>query len=269
MTTNASTQATNGKDEVFTPTVRSSYRFFNSNSEIDKTSMSFSFWNSLLKITINPIIVKEGSANKVDTDNHVDIYLSPSKATMLLHCIRTFRQNPDAYKNIGVNTNKGIIYIANSEQMYGHGAPAIVINLINNETGAQEAEAAYEFNTLDAYGIANYGGGSDFERYTGYSKDFEMDQFEQLLESFIAASTNAIAATIMDTNKYNEARMFSFIKDARDKLGIPKNTSGGGYNRSSWFNNNGGNGTVSANSPKTTDTSSYDDVVNDIASIMD
>lgn len=270
MTTTANANAqNNGKDEVFTPTIRSSYRFFNSESDIDKTSMSFNFWNGLLKITINPIIVKEGSANKVDNDNHVDIYLSPAKASMLLHTVRQFRANPDAYKNIGVSTNKGAILIGNGNVMFGHGNPVILIYLIDNETGAKKAEAAYEFNTHDSFGIANYGGGSDFERYTGYSNDIEMDQFETLLESFIQASTNAIAATIMDTNKYNDARMFSFIKDAREKLGIPKSTGGGYSNRSSFFNNNSGNGTVSSNSPRNNDTSSYDDVINDIASIMD
>jgi len=269
MTTNTQATNNNGKDEVFTPTVSSSYRFFNSNSQIDKTSLSFSFWNNLLKITINPIIVKEGSANKVDNDNHVDIYLSSAKAAMFLQFIRTFRQNPDAYQNIGVSTNKGAIMIANSKVMFGHGNPAILIYLVNNETGEKLAEAAYEFNTMDAYGIANYTGGSNFERYTGYADDFELDQFERLLECFLNASTKAYAASYMDANKFNDARMFSFIKDARDKLGIPK-TSGSGYsNHSSWFNNNGGSGTVSASSPKTNDTSSYDDVVNEIASIMD
>ena len=65
-------QNNNGNDEVFTPTVRSSYRFFNSDSSVDNTTMSFNYWNSLLKISMNPIIVKEGSANKVDNDNHID-----------------------------------------------------------------------------------------------------------------------------------------------------------------------------------------------------
>ena len=112
MTTNNNNQNQNANNEVFTPSTRSAYRFFNSASSVDNTSLSFTYWNSLLKITMNPIIVQEGSANKVDTNNHIDIYLSPSKAQMFLHCIRLFRQNPDAYQNIAVNTNKGIIFIA-------------------------------------------------------------------------------------------------------------------------------------------------------------
>ena len=263
-------QNNNGNDEVFTPTVRSSYRFFNSDSSVDNTTMSFNYWNSLLKISINPIIVKEGSANKVDTDNHVDIYLSPSKAKMLLYCVQQYKQNPDAYNNIGVNTNKGIIYIANGQKMFGHGGTCIVINLIDNETGEKKAEAAYEFNTKDIYAITDYMGGSDFGKDTSYADNLEFDMFENLLIQFINASTNAIAATIMDVNKYNEARTFSFIKDVRDKLCISKNEGKSGSNRSSWFSNNNGNGSsVSSDSPKNNNTSSYEDVMNDIASIMD
>ena len=106
---------TNNQSDVFTPTVRSAYKFFNSNSSVDNTVMSFNYWNSLLKITMNPIIVKEGSANKVDTDNHVDIYLSPSKARMFLHCIQEFRKNPDAYKG-NVSHIAEIIRIATTGQ---------------------------------------------------------------------------------------------------------------------------------------------------------
>lgn len=270
MNNNFNNQNNNGGNEVFTPTTRSAYRFFNSNSSIDNTTMSFNFWNTLLKITMNPIIVKEGSANKVDTDNHVDIYLSPSKAQMLLHCVREFRKNPDAYTNIGVNTNKGIIFIANGDKMFGHGGVCIVINLINNETGEKEAEAAYEFN-CDTYAITDYMGGSDFSKDTSYANSLELDMFENLLVQFINAYTNAVASSIMEANKFNDARQFSFIKDVRDKLGISKNDGGSkNYNRSSWFNNNGNNSSsVSSESSKNNNSSTYEDVMNDIASIMD
>lgn len=266
MNSNNQNQNNNGGNETFTPTVRSAYRFFNSVSEIDKTTMSFNFWNTLLKITMNPIIVKEGSANKVDTDNHVDIFLSPSKAQMLLHCVREFRKNPDNYTNIGVPTNKGIIFIANGDKMFNRGGVCIVINLINNDTGEVEAEAAYEFNT-DVYAVTDYMGGNDFGKDTSYANNLELDMFENLLVQFINAYTNAVASSIMDANKYNDARQFSFIKDVREKLGIKKEGKGG--NRSSWFNNNNGNSSsVSSDSPKS-NSSTYEDVLEDIGSLMD
>lgn len=258
-------------NEVFTPSTRSAYKFFNSNSSVDNTALSFTFWNCLLKISMNPIIVQEGSANKVDTNNHVDIYLSPAKAQMLLHCIKTFRATPDAYNNIGVNTNKGIIYIANGEKTFGVKGTFLVINIINNDTGEKEAEAAYEFNTKDIYGITDFNNANDFSKYYGYSNDIELDMIETLLINFVSAYTNAVASSILEANKYNDARQFSFIKDAREKLGISKNDGNKNYNKSSWFNNNNGNSsssTVSSESPKN-NTVEYEEVMNDIASIMD
>jgi hypothetical protein len=261
----------NGGSDFYTPTTRSAYRFFNSESSIDNTSMSFNFWNTLLKITINPIIVKEGSANKVDNDNHVDIFLSPAKAQMLRYCIREFRKNPDNYTNIGVSTNKGIIFIADGKKMFGHGGICIVINLIDNETGRKESEAAYEFNCKDMYAITDYMGGSDFSKDTSYSNSLELDMFENLLTQFINAYTNAVASSIMDVNKVNEARHFSFIKDVRDKLGISKSEGNRNYNRSNWFNNNSGNSYSSSSDTdsRNNNSSSYEDVMNDIASLMD
>ena len=265
MNTNNQTSQNNG-GEVYTPSTRSTYRFFNANSTIDKTVMSFTYWNSLLKITMNPIQVQEGSANKVDTNNHIDIYLSPSKAQMLLHCIKVYRENPDAYKNIGVNTNKGIIFIANGEKMYGKKGTFIVINLINNENGAKEGEAAYEINT-DVYSITDYTGGTDFTKNFDYSESIELDMIETILHSFIEAYTNAVASSVLEADKYNNNRMFSFIKDAREKLGIKTESSGSKYNKSSWFNSNG-NTTVSDSSPKINQ-ADYDEVMSDISSIMD
>lgn len=269
---NNSYSSNNGRnDEVFTPTTRCQHKFYNSDSSIDNTCLSFNYWNNLLKISINPIIVKEGSANKVDTDNHVDIYLSPSKALMLLNCVKEFRKNPTLYDNIGVNTNKGLILIGNGAKMFGHGGACVVIYMIDNETGEQLAEAAYEFNVADHYGIANYTGGSSFTRFTDYSDSLELQQFEIILESFINAYTNAVASSIMEVNKYNEARQFNFFKDVREKLGIQRSEgSGRNYNRSSWFgNNSGGGSSVSSESRKNNESSSYEDVMNDISSIMD
>ena len=267
MTNNNSSQ--NSSNEVFTPSIRSAYRFFNSASSVDNTALTFTYWSSLLKITMNPIIVQEGSANKVDTNNHIDIYLSPSKAQMFLHCIKLFRKNPDAYENIGVNTNKGIIFIANGEKMYGKKGTFIVINLINNDNGEKEGEAAYEINS-DVYAISNYNGGNNFEKYYDYSQDIELDMIETLLNSFIEAYTNAVASSVLEANKFNDHRLFSFIKDTREKLGITRDTTGGSskYNKSNWFNSNTGNNSISAESPKT-NSAEYEDVMNDISSLMD
>jgi len=261
---------TGNNNEVYTPTTRSSYRFFNSNSNIDNTTMSFSYWNSLLKITINKIIVKEGSANKVDTDNHVDMYLSPSKAKMFLHCIQEYRKNPDAYYNIGVDTNRGAIFIGSGKNICGTGGDCIIINLINSNTGEVESSAVYEFNTKDVYMITDYKGGNNFTKNMSYSNSLELDMFENLLVQFINAYTNAVASSILEANKFNEAREYNFMKDVREKLGISKGEGNKNYNRSSWFSNGGSTSSSVSDSSSKHESSSYDDILDDIeASILD
>lgn len=260
-------QNNNTNNEVYTPSTYSAYRFFNSDSQLSKTTMSFSYWNSLLKISISEIIVKEGSANKVDKDNHVDMYLSPSKAKMFLEAIRLFRTNPAIYTNTGVSTNKGAIFIANGDKMFGRGGTCIVINLINNETGNVESEAVYEFSTKDLFVITDFIDGN-FNKDDSYANSLELDMFENLLVQFINAYTNAVASSYMECNKFNESRHFSFIKDVREKLGISKGDGSKNYNRSSWFNNNGGGSTVSDSSSRNDNTSSYEDVMSDIESMM-
>lgn len=260
-------QNNNANNEVYTPSTYSAYRFFNSDSQLSKTTMSFSYWNSLLKISISEIIVKEGSANKVDKDNHVDMYLSPSKAKMFLEAIRLFRTNPSIYTNTGVSTNKGAIFIANGDKMFGRGGTCIVINLINNETGSVESEAVYEFSTKDLFVITDFIDGN-FNKDDSYANNLELDMFENLLVQFINAYTNAVASSYMECNKFNESRHFSFIKDVREKLGISKGDGSKNYNRSSWFNNNGGGSTVSDSSSRNDNTSSYEDVMSDIESMM-
>ena len=271
MSSNYQNNNTGNNNEVFTPTTRSSYKFYNSSSAVQNTVMSISYWNSLLKITMNEITVMEGSANKVDNDNHIDIYLSPSKAKLMLQSVQMFKANPDAYMNIGVNTNRGAIFIANGKKMFGksNAGTCIVINLINNDTGQIESEAVYEFNCKDIYVITDFQGGSDFGKDSSSANSLELDMFENVLVQFIDAYTNAIASSVIECNKYNDNRQFSFIKDVREKLGISKYDGSKNYNRSSWFNNNGSSSSTVSDSSASRDTSSYEEVMADIEAMMD
>ena len=64
--------------------------------------------------------------------------------------------------------------------------------------------------------------------------------------------------------------MFNFVKDVREKLGISnKESKSSKYNNSSWFNNNGNNTTVVSDSSPKVNTTDYEEVMNDIASLMD
>ena len=272
MNTNNNNQ-TNTNQE-YSPTVHSGYKFFNSSSEVDKTSLSFDFWNGLLKVVITPIIVQEGSPNKMDNDNAVAIYLSPSRAMLFLKCVREFRQNPNKYDNLGVPTNKGVIYIANGS-MFNDSGVLLCIDLID-VNGQVTAKYAYQF-TSELFAIQNYTANnsiSDQTRYTDKSDGLELDMLEIVLDQYVKSATSAMAASIMDASKFNDNRLFSFIKDVKEKLGITSGGRSNSYNKSSWLNsssatNNNNSGTRSTNDSVKPNQVDYNEMLSNIESLME
>lgn len=255
-------------NEVYTPETRCSYKFYNSESTLDKTAMSISFWNGLLKLSISPIVIKDDGSSRIDTESHTDIYLSPSKASMLLYYFRDFRHNPDKYTNVGVNTNKGIIFIASPKQ-HNTKNPVIIIDLLD-ENGAKKAEAGYEFNS-EYFAVTNYMGGTDFSKDNSYANSIELDTFEMILKTFIESATSAIAASVVEATKFSADREFNFMKDVRNKLGIQFSSGHSNNvrsNSSAFFNKN--NNIYSDSSKKNNNTvDSYEDIISDVASMME
>lgn len=273
MNTNNNNQA-NNNNQVYSPTVHSGYKFFNSGSRVDKTSLSFEYWNGLLKVIITPIIVQEGSPNKMDDDNAVAIYMSPSRAYLFLKCLKEFRRNPDKYTNLGVPTNKGVIYIANGSMFNDEGI-LLGIDLID-ASGNVTAKYAYHF-TSELFALENYTaniGIGDQTKYTDCSTDLEVDMLEIVLDQYIKSATAAMAASVMDANKFNDNRLFSFIKDVKEKLGITSSGRSNSYNKSSWLNsssatNNNNSGTRSTNDTVKPNQVDYNEMLSNIESLME
>ena len=67
-----------------TPTVYG-YSFFNKESIIDKTMISFSMWRNNLKISISPVIESENGETRYDTKSGISVYLTPQKLKCLKH----------------------------------------------------------------------------------------------------------------------------------------------------------------------------------------
>lgn len=269
---NQSTTANSGNNSnsnsVYTPTINSGYTFYNSESNVDKTLMSISYWNGLLKVMMNPINVSEGSAPKVDTSTHIEIYLTPAKAHLFLHAIREFRKDPSRYTNISVPTNKGAIAIVNGDNAYGVSGTFITITLINQDVEVT-ASAAYHISVNNYFTITDFEPGKTFDKDTSYSNQVELNILETILDQYVKAFTNAIAASVIDNNKYNNDRSYKFMNDVRNKLGIPvSNKSSNKYNTSNWQRNASNGSTEVSSSSADVNEASLDDVMNDIASSM-
>lgn len=230
----------------YSPTTYSPVRFYNSESKVDPSCMSFSFWKQLLKISISPYNqnTSEGSYPSIDKDASIEIYLSPMKAKLFLSYLKNIRDTGKCeWNNVGVNTNKGIIYFTEGKE-FGQNGQFIVIKIIDQESGNCMSSIAYEFNS-NYSAIVNYNGGSDFNRDNTFAPSIEFDMFISVLENYVESVNYAIAATVVDNQKFDVSRITTRIMSIQDKLGIQQSGEGRSYGKSYFDNNNGQGGNSS------------------------
>ena len=223
------------KEKKYTPTLYSQYTMSNVESTVDITKLEPYFWNSLLALSIVPL-VKEGDNYRGDRDSAITAYLTHNKARMLYEEIKMFMQNPNTFNNQGVATGAGLITISNGKE-FGVSTPCLSIRKINAQTGVVESSAAYQFKTDYHYAIRNFD-----EKTSDYDKSIyenvEIESLLTLLKTYYEAMTGAVAYSVIDNNKYNQTRTYNALNNICEKLGI---SSGNGqqkkYNNSSIFNN--------------------------------
>lgn len=211
----------NNEKKNYSPSVISGYRFSNIDSNIDKTSLSFTFWNKLLKISIAPKKQTEGDIIAFDYDNAGSVYLSHNKAFIFYKEIIKFMkeyQEGNSASNVGVNSGKeGLIYICDGKEFKGEG-PCLVIRKIN-ESGQCTSTFVYEFRRGVHSSVVNY-----VEKTSEFESNFydliEIELFAELLKSYYESMTMAIAYSIQETGKYDASRMNTKLKIIGEKLGI-------------------------------------------------
>lgn len=211
----------NNEKKNYSPSVTSGYRFSNAESAIDKTALTFSFWNKLLKISIAPKKEIESDVVSFDYDNAGSIYLSHTKALMLYNEIMIFLEDykaGNAPKNVGVPSgNEGLIYICNGEEFNADG-PCLVIRKID-EKGHCTSTYVYEFRRNTHYTIKNYiEKTAEFD--TNFYNELEIEQFANLLKSYYESMTMATAYSIQEAGKYDNSRMNTKLKIIGEKLGV-------------------------------------------------
>jgi hypothetical protein len=248
----------NGKSDKkkdYSPVTYSGVRFFNSDSAVDPSSMSFSFWKGLLKIAIIPVKKVEGSVPEYDKDNELAIYLTPLKAALMHRYMKTIDINK--VTNFGVATNKGIIYITNGKEEFNvkeDGKIFCVLKLID-ENGAVTSAIAYEFFT-NYFGIKDYTGGTNFTKDFSFSNNLEYEMFIELFKNYVSSSNYAYAATVVECSKFDMSRLNTKIGTIQEKLGIENKYKSNPGNKS-FFNNNG-NVSNSIPEPSSDKKESYD-----------
>lgn len=232
----------NNERKNYSPSVSAGYRFSNPESNIDKTSLSFTYWNKLLKISIAPKKETEGDTIAFDYDNAGAVYLSHTKALMLykemVNFLEMYKQGA-APANVGVAAGaEGLIYICDGKEFSAEG-PCLVIRKID-ENGNCTSTFVYEFRRETHSSIVNYKEKTKSFESNAYEL-LEIEQVINLLKSYYEAMTMAIAYSVQESNKYDNSRMNTKLKIIGEKLGVEfgkqSDNNRSRTSNSSYFNN--------------------------------
>lgn len=207
-------------------TVYSSISVTNSESEVDKTSLSFSFWNGLLAVQLNQLTVDAKGITKRDKDSYVSIYLSVPKAMMLSKQITDFIEGTADF--IGINTRAACLTI---ERDYaGSVGPVLIVRKID-EDGSITSAYAYEIRSRYHFALSSLseenGSLGDFKKK--YYDDIELEMIKTQLDEYVRAMTNATAYSVCNQEFKRDIRMEFKINKIAEALNVSFD-NGGGYN---------------------------------------
>lgn len=227
----------NNEKKNYSPSLTSAYRFSNPESNIDKTALTFSFWNRLLKISIAPKKETENDEIAFDYDNAGTVYLSHIKANIFYTEICKFLEEyktGTAPSNVGVASGKdGLIYLSNGKEFNAEG-PCLVIRKID-EKGHPVSTFVYEFRRGIHTSVINY-----VEKTASFESNqydlVEIEMVANLLKEYYNAMTMATAYSVQEANKYDNSRINTKLKIIGEKLGVEfarqNNNSGRAVNNS-------------------------------------
>lgn len=228
--------------------VYSDYSFANPNSKVDQTRLSATFCLGLLKLEIAPKIQNSDKPYPTyDSKTGVAVYLSHTKALILLKEMEAMEADPNVATSVGVDSGsgekQGIIQISNGAE-FGTTNRCVVIRKIamdNNGGAYVSASFATELKEDDYhYSIRNLNADDPTQFDKIYHNNIEWEQLKTLLQQFVIAQTNAVAYSVMEQMKYNNSRVNTKLDLVMENLGIEKKTYGNNnYNNTSIFQNGG------------------------------
>lgn len=266
----------NNSKKFYEPTVYASAYNYSNTDGVDPSALSFQYFRGLLKISISPKKpnAQPGDTQLFDHDNSAAVWLTATKAKMLLSEINEVLSNPDTILNGGVNAGEGLISFSSGKEL-GVASPCLIIRKLNMDTGEVITSYAYQFKTQYHYAIRNFDANtSDFSKI--YYDNLEVEMFKSILEQYVISSSGANAYSTLYAFKYDIQKNNTKIGMIMDKLGIEKpdynNGSKGNYGNNSFFNrsNNSqqqGSTQQQYMAPPETNTmqsSSYNDLMDDL-----
>lgn len=215
-------------------TVYSNLKMNNVQSEVDKTSLSFSFWNNLLGINLAPVVTTADGNISYDRENSITIWVSATKAFMLSREITRFI-NGEA-RNVGVHTRAGIINITDGSE-FGSNSPCITIRKIDAD-GQVTSAYTYEVRTGYHYSIDNFeerkSAAPIFEKHCAYD-NIELELIKIQCDEYVKAMAMAQAYAVTETVARQLKRLDFKLNKIGEAQGLSFDYNNGGSNKSSYF----------------------------------
>lgn len=251
---NSNNNKQNYRQEHYSP-----YSFSNiDESAVEPSKLSVSYWSNMLKLTISPMKKSNDGTVAFDHENGISIHMTHVKAKILSIKLKRWIKKGYDTPNIGINTgSSGLILFTNGKE-FNVKTPVIVIRNIDQNTGDTKSEFTYTIRTDYHYGIDNFDAKTkDFKR--DIIEDLELQLIIDVLDYYCEATTGAMAAAVVDENRFNNSRINTKVDSICEKLGIDFGKQGkfsGGGN--SYFNGNGKSG--GSNSSSGSKSSSMDEL---------
>ena len=224
----------NNKDNAPTSTVFSSVAFSNPESRISQSRFSVSYFNKLMKISI-ALRNNAGSNDKFatyDTDNQVSVYVSFTKAKMLLAMLSELAKNNDVH-NVCIELKNGLLKVSDGSE-YGSQAPCFSLSYADEAGNVNEV--IYECKHGFYAAAFNYKADGTYE--SKIFDDIEIDALAMCLDEYYKASSYAIAASIMEASMWKRQSSFELLKSIGDKVGASTGSKGN-FNNKTFLSGNG------------------------------
>ncbi len=200
------------------------YKMSNTESNVDATSLSPSFWNNMLVLAISPKKDTNDGSIAFDHDNAATVYLSHTKARLLFEEICLFQQNPELYSNVGVTSGSGLVRLSNGKE-YGVNCPLLIVSKLDANTGEVQSSYAYQFKQDYHYTIRNFDQDTlDFDKV--YNNNIEIEQLKTLLVQYYEAMSGAMAYSVIENMKYDISRINTKLDSCAEKLGVEYKSKG-------------------------------------------
>lgn len=202
--------------------------------------LGFSFKSGMLLMDISK--EKDGG---FDYDTLITVYVTPTKAKILLGQIEQFKKERAAgvvgASGFGINTGMGEIQTVLIVHVDDNDRTTITIGKIDaNGKYTQKEDFTLNENNFH-YGI-KWNNIDTMDCDKSYYNTTEFEQFEQLVRDFANASNGAYAYAQADLTRYDYRALMNKMNPIYDALGIERQGGGNGNNSrnsgSGFFNNN-------------------------------